>query len=42
RKIFGIIFILASVGNFMGNYAKSRVGRSDAGADIGYGIFFLG
>lgn len=42
RKIFGVIFVLAGFGNFIGNYAKSSIGRSDAGADIGYGIFFLG
>lgn len=42
RKIFGVIFILAALGNFFGNYAKSQVNRPDTGADIGYGLFFLG
>lgn len=42
KKIFGVIFILAGIGNFMGNFAKSQTNRADAGADIGYGIFFLG
>lgn len=42
RKIFGVIFILAGIGNFIGNFAKSQANRPNAGADIGYGIFFLG
>ena len=42
KKIFGVLFLLAGIGNFMGNFAKSQVGRNDAGADVGYGIFFLG
>jgi len=42
RKGFGILFLLAGIGNFVGNFAKSQAGRSDAGADVGYGIFFLG
>lgn len=42
RKIFGVLFVLAGIGNFIGNYAKSQTGRQDAGADVGYGVFFLG
>jgi hypothetical protein len=42
KKIFGVLFLLAGIGNFMGNFAKSQAGRNDAGADVGYGIFFLG
>ncbi len=42
RKIFGVLFLLAGVGNFIGCYAKTQAGRPDAGEDIGYGIFFIG
>lgn len=42
KKIFGVIFLLAGIGNFMGNFAKSQVGRNDAGADIIYGLVFIG
>ena len=42
KKIFGVLFILAGIGNFIGNIGKSQLGRPDAGNDIGYGIFFLG
>jgi len=41
KKTFGVIFLLAGVGNFLGNIAKSQAGRSDAWDDIGYIIFFL-
>ncbi len=42
KKIFGWIFILAGVGNFLGNFGKASANRPDAFHDIGYGIFFLG
>lgn len=42
KKIIGWIIILAGIGNFIGNFAKSSANRPDAFHDIGYGIFFLG
>jgi len=41
KKIFGVIFLLAGVGNFLRNIAKSQAGNIDAWDDIGYVIFFL-
>jgi hypothetical protein len=42
KKFFGILLVVAGIGNLIQNFGKSSMGRSDAGEDIGYGIFFLG
>ena len=42
RKIFGVILLLAGIGNFIGCYAKTQTGKPNPAEDIGYGIFFLG
>ncbi len=42
KEFFGWLFLLAGIGNFIGNFAKASANRPDAFQDIGYGIGFLG
>ncbi len=41
RNIFGVLFILSGVGNFVGNIAKASANHPDAFEDIFYGVGFL-